>query len=200
MKVTKILLSLLVVISGLAIGYSTLSGYVIWTENGFSKPPVPVDLYYEFTSSEKEAILKACNTWNSTKLGKLVYITDRIHSNTKYPYKNDRNELTRGNRGNNGYAMRTTKVSYSEVWGELYEVDIDINNKYNFSISNTVNPNSVDYQSCITHELGHLLGLGDLTNNNDYHSAMYYKISLGDIERRTLSADDIAGIIDVYTK
>jgi len=105
-------------------------------------------------------------------------------------------DITKGKRGNNGYAMRTTKVQYSSLWSELYEVDIDVNTTYAFSTSGA--SGTVDFQSCITHELGHLLGLNDLTGTSNSESTMYYKISMGDTKFRTLTTDDKNGIVYIY--
>lgn len=188
----KIILFLFVCFFGLFMGFISVFAYSLWYRNGFS--PIPTSIYlYEGASSETHnSVAAACSAWNNAGRGTLVIKSSETHSNEKFPNQNSRNEITYGERGVNSYAMRATKVQYSDVWDELYEVDIDINTSQPFS--NIRSPNTIDVQSCITHELGHLLGLDDV---NDPTSVMYFKISLGEI-RRELSQDDKDGIMYIY--
>lgn len=54
---------------------------------------------------------------------------------------------------------------------------------------------AVDAQAVITHEMGHVLGLGH--SQFDW-TAMYYKTGLADTRARTLTMDDLAGIRFLY--
>src|SRR5262245_16497003 len=73
------------------------------------------------------------------------------------------------------------------------EADIVFNTTLNFSTS--VEDNKFDIQSVLTHEIGHLLGLD--------HSAMVSSVmvpfgAVSQLDQRTLSYDDIAGITEIY--
>ncbi len=87
-----------------------------------------------------------------------------------------------------GYAAR------EQVGGVWTEVDVLIDD-FTYAWSTTGALRSPDLQGVLTHELGHALGL--------YHSAipaatMYYVVSRGRTNNRTLSADDIAGLCYLY--
>ncbi len=56
-------------------------------------------------------------------------------------------------------------------------------------------PNAVDLDSLLTHEAGHLLGLG---HTRDPAATMYPGYELGSVELRTLAADDVAGVCSIY--
>jgi hypothetical protein len=194
MRYRKIILASLVCILGIFVGFSSSFAYKIWYSNGFSPIPAVIYVYSDASNATKDSISSACSAWNNAGCGTLVIKSSSTHNNTKFPYENSQNQITAGYRGTNSYIVRTTKVSYSDTWSELYEVDIDINQSYPFSNSGA--SDAIDVQSCMTHELGHLLGLDDVTNDSD--ATMYYKIGYGETRFQTLSADDKDGIKYIY--
>ena len=95
--------------------------------------------------------------------------------------------------------------------GEIAEADIFFNSRFAFSIAPNGQPDRVDLESVVLHELGHLLGLGhsaigetERTGNGGRRvlgsGAVMFPIALtsGAIADRILQADDIAGISDLY--
>ena len=97
--------------------------------------------------------------------------------------------------------MQANDTVYVSPWFSsdyLEEVDIDIN--LNCPFSNDVNSsNSYIVQNCITHEIGHLLGLHDLydsTYTSEY--TMYGATAKGETKKCTLEQDDKNGIIYIY--
>lgn len=92
--------------------------------------------------------------------------------------------------------MRTnlTSVSVSGLTRYNKEVDININTAYPWATSGDVN--AFDVRNCFTHELGHLLGLGE--EWSDTESTMYGKTAYGETKKRTLSSDDKNGLNTIY--
>lgn len=75
----------------------------------------------------------------------------------------------------------------------MQEADIALSTTVNFSTS--AEPGKYDIQSVVTHEVGHLLGLD--------HSALLSSVmspypSPGQLDQRTLSYDDMAGVAEIY--
>jgi hypothetical protein len=122
------------------------------------------------------------------------------NNTTSYPLKNDKNEITKGNRGS-GYLMECKQVQegYTFPWNEwaTFEADIDINTYYKWTNLTPTPSDSVDIGDVITHELGHLLGLGHETNTNP-RATMQEPGAYGQIERRTIEQDDKNGIQYIY--
>lgn len=121
-----------------------------------------------------------------------------------------RSSLTGGgpsSRRNDVYFSRTnslgtgvlgvTSVVYDGPSGTIYEADIILNDaSYNFSAvansTNNINQSTVYLGDVLTHELGHLLGLG---HSQTRDSSMVFSIFNG---QHQLSDEDIAGVNTIY--
>ncbi len=99
----------------------------------------------------------------------------------------------RWNHDRRAIALATT--TYDTESGRIVDADIELNGVY-FSFSTSDTPLvRTDIQNTLTHELGHLLGLD--------HSAlldatMYANADEGELEKRDLHPDDIAGLCYIY--
>jgi len=95
--------------------------------------------------------------------------------------------------------------------GDIAEADIFLNSDFDWSVATSGQTGRYDVESIVVHELGHLLGLGHSaigeTEKVDEDSrrvlgaeAVMFPIAYpsGNILDRTLKADDIAGIRDLY--
>lgn len=91
--------------------------------------------------------------------------------------------------GGGSTTLGITQVYYKNNTGEILEADILINDGYTFSTTST-DKNYLG--NVITHELGHLIGLG---HSQVIGSSMFYTLSRG---QHTLSADDSAGAYSIY--
>jgi len=127
--------------------------------------------------------------------------------------------LTRGGCGNkydcwdhaDGVIAITTTTS-SNITGEIIDSDIELNDgstadggKLTFTAVDgppCTSPTQtgcvrIDIQNTITHEAGHSLGLD---HSLDPAATMYGLAAEGEISKRTLGADDIKAICDIYPK
>lgn len=177
-------------------GMITAHAYTILCAGGFSPVPTKVVSFNGFSSSLNSAISNACSAWNSAGAGTLVTRSNSTHDHVKFPLKNGANEITYHEPGKNGNMMVTRLTAVKLVGTIAYntEVDIDVNGSYAWST--TGDPNAYDFQNCITHEIGHLLGLNDEYSKTD--STMYSVTKMGETQKRTLAQDDKNGIGVIY--
>lgn len=101
--------------------------------------------------------------------------------------------------GYDASAFALTSVWHNTKTGVIVGVDIELNETIGaFGICG-VSPrkcqNVADVQNVVTHEIGHILGLG---HTNDANAVMFAESKLGDTEKRILKDDDIEGICSIY--
>jgi len=97
-------------------------------------------------------------------------------------------------------------IGVTIVWGyfggapkfrELLEWDM-ILDEVDFDWSASGEAAKMDFESIMTHELGHSIGMGDLYTAECSEQTMYGYASEGETKKRTLEAGDIAGIKALY--
>jgi hypothetical protein len=98
-----------------------------------------------------------------------------------WPHENDRLN-----------ALGLTTVTFDADTGEIYDADTEINASMPLSVDGL---GTYDFESIITHEAGHFLGLAHSVNSG---ATMYAHYVAGSTTMRTLSTDDIDGICSVY--
>lgn len=92
--------------------------------------------------------------------------------------------------------LALTTIVYRRSTGQILDADIDLNARdYTWTDSDEPELADTDAQNTLTHELGHLLGLGHVS---DPEATMYAHSGPGDLEKRSLSEDDVAGLCFVY--
>jgi hypothetical protein len=107
--------------------------------------------------------------------------------------------------------LGATTFVIDTITGEIVESDVFFNTIFPWSVSAAGDSSRFDLQSVATHEIGHVLGLGHSALGETElrpeggrrvigSAAVMFPISLGRgaIADRTLTADDIAGISDLY--
>lgn len=107
--------------------------------------------------------------------------------------------------------LGATTFDLDTTTGAIRESDIFLNTIFPWSVASGGEPSRYDIQSVMTHEIGHLLGLGHSALGETEpragggrtvlaKRAVMFPIAYprGNVEDRTLEADDIAGITDVY--
>jgi len=96
-----------------------------------------------------------------------------------------------------GQALAITSTTSAALTGEILDADIIFNPDPTlpFSTSPTTPALSYDFETVLTHEVGHLLGLD---HSAILSATMFPRVSLGVNAPRALSADDIAGVSSIY--
>jgi hypothetical protein len=93
-----------------------------------------------------------------------------------------------------GNPFAATGVWYQPSTGKILDADMALNgHQYTWGIDGA--PEVVDIQSIVTHEAGHVLGLGEST---DVAATMYGYAAVGEISKRDLELDDIEGLCSLY--
>ncbi len=92
--------------------------------------------------------------------------------------------------------LALTTITYNTENAQIYDADVEINSaQATFTFADDFAHTSDDLLAVLTHECGHFLGLSHDPNNA---STMYPEYMPGDLHQRTLHADDIAGVCDIY--
>jgi len=106
--------------------------------------------------------------------------------------------------------LASTSLLVDDTTGALLESDIFFNASFPWSVAAAGEAGKYDLESIATHEIGHFSGLGHSAlgettiqstgRSVDSAEAVMFPIAYarGSIAQRTLKADDIAGISDVY--
>lgn len=106
--------------------------------------------------------------------------------------------------------LGATSFLVDTLSGEIVEAEIFLNSSFDWSVAASGEPNRFDVESIALHEIGHLHGLGhSALGETELRSggrrvlaaeAVMFPVafSAGTIEGRTLKADDIAGLSDIY--
>jgi hypothetical protein len=108
--------------------------------------------------------------------------------------------------------IATTTTTANRLTGQILDTDIELNDapsstgsKFTFTTVDGLPCTSptetgcvrIDVQNTVTHEAGHTLGLDHSTDPN---ATMYASAPPGDLSKRDLAADDIAGICAIYPR
>jgi matrixin/carboxypeptidase family protein len=106
--------------------------------------------------------------------------------------------------------LAATTFTVDTTDGRILESDIYFNTIFSWSVAESGTSDSFDLQSIATHEIGHMLGLSHSALGETEliaggrrviaaESVMFpIAFSRGNVADRTLKADDIAGIADIY--
>ncbi|HKU43043.1 MAG TPA: matrixin family metalloprotease, partial [Polyangiales bacterium] len=95
--------------------------------------------------------------------------------------------------------LAVTIVTYEMDTGRLLDADIVVNGEARFQLlpEPMTKPNdNYDLAAVLTHETGHVLGLGESKATPD--ATMWPYARPGDVEKRSLDADDEDGVIESY--
>jgi predicted Zn-dependent protease len=96
----------------------------------------------------------------------------------------------------NGSCLAATLTGYY-TGNTIYDADVYTNTKYKFYSSGEADGCSAEFdiEGIMVHEVGHVIGIG---HSNVSGSTMYPTVSSCNAGNRTLEADDIAAMLDLY--
>ncbi len=87
-----------------------------------------------------------------------------------------------------------------DVDGKMYETDVVLNDEYDWTLDAEAtwwDGSDIDAQSTLTHEIGHVIGLSDLTITGNEDQTMWYQADYGN-SKRTLDWGDLNGAHYLY--
>jgi len=165
------------------------------------------------TADFQAAIGKAFDTWQAVPTATISY--QFAGTTSAQPGTNDGlNVLGFRDRPDLDRVLASTNYVIDESTGALLESDIFFNSSFSWSVAPNGETNKFDLQSTALHEIGHFSGLGHSALGEttlrgtdpsagrrvDAAEAVMFPIAFapGSIAARTLKADDIAGITDLY--
>lgn len=89
-----------------------------------------------------------------------------------------------------------TTVTFNADTGEIFDADMEINSSQrNLVAGDDIPAKGFDLESVVTHEAGHFFGLA---HSPDKTATMYASYSPGTTALRSLSADDVKGLCEIY--
>ncbi len=163
--------------------------------SGYRWPSSSVSYYINENSydcaGEGSAIESAADSWDEHSNLTLVYAG--ATSSSSYGY-NGKNEFLWQNMDSYGVIAET--IYWLDPYGNVVEVDTVFNSAFYWTTDDSPSPYVFDVETIALHELGHWFILLDLFGDLDASKVMY-GINTGEI-KRTLTADDIAGIQYIY--
>ena len=87
-----------------------------------------------------------------------------------------------------------TTTSFTVEDGVIFDADVELNS-FGQNFTTGLDIVDIDLPSVVQHESGHFLGLAHSASTE---ATMYFSVKSGDLTRRSLSPDDVAGICAIY--
>jgi hypothetical protein len=149
------------------------------------------------------AVRAACSAWNGVSCTYFSFQFDGFVDATDVGYSEGENQnlvvwqddptywVTPPN---SPQMLALTTLSFSKSSGALKDADIEMNGAF-FTWTTADTNVRADVRNTVTHEAGHVLGLD---HSGDAGSVMYNRASAGETSKRTLTADDRAGLCFLY--
>lgn len=107
----------------------------------------------------------------------------------------------------NTAALAMATLTYDPHTGHILDADIEVNGaprpmgEFHFTVCKDHGPcMEQDIQNVVTHEVGHVVGLGhpDASAPGAVETTMYESAGMGEIRKRTLAQDDMDGMCAIY--
>jgi Matrixin len=182
-----------------ALGFSASDQAEFYKLYGVKWAAPPVD--YKINAKNPEdlvesdvigAIQDAFNTWDGNTTADLfVYDGETTNSTMEF---NEENSVFWGPISN------TNVIAVTNIWinrrsREIVETDIQMNTLLDWGIGNE---EAFDIQNIITHEAGHVCGLGDLYNRPASELTMFGSSSENETKKSSLGQGDVLGLQKLY--
>lgn len=193
-KFKKILIVSTLSISCFALGTLSSFAFDISWKGGYEQiyfSKTIINVASGMSTSFKTATNNAIEEWDSEFLSDQMGI-GYASSVSNYYTKNSKNEVTLENRGENELGI-CRYVSINLLALQIKEFDINMNTFYPWGVDGE--SDKFDFQSVMTHEIGHGLGFGhsDVTG-----ATMLQGTAKGETYKRTLHPDDKAALAYIY--
>lgn len=156
----------------------------------------------------REVIDNAFTKWSSVQCasGKAPSLTfqnlgnvacDEVHYNEEGPNQNViifRDTGWTHTDMNNTLGLTT--ITFDSGTGEILDADMEINTeKQTLTAYDPIPPNGYDFDSIVTHEVGHFLGMA---HSGERTATMWASYTPGNTSMRNLSPDDVSGVCSTY--
>ena len=152
----------------------------------------PENTYSPAESDVIGAIQDGFTTWNeSTTADLFVYDGETTNNTTEL---NEENSVFWGPISN-ANVIAVTNIWINRRSREIVETDIQMNSYLEWGIGDE---EAFDIQNIVTHEAGHVCGLGDLYNRPASELTMFGYSRLGDEKKNTLGQGDVLGLQKLY--
>ena len=162
-------------------------------------------------SAEFEAaVARGFAAWNDVETATVDFQFGGFVGNSPFD-EDDVNTIGFADRPDLDRVLASTAFSYDTRTGEILESDIFFNSSVDWTASQTGQSGLFDLEAIATHEAGHFLGLGhsalgetERTQSGNRRliasGSVMFPIAFGpgNISGRSLRADDIAGVSDIY--
>ena len=189
------MIMLLTITFSFFIGVTAAHAYSIWYGNGyydFYGAGMTVRVNSTFAPESKAAVDNALYEWKAqASLGNHMFRGSDT-SITTYPLHDNINAITKSNAGPD-YLMATYPTDVNIFTRYIYEFDINVNTYYPWK--NNGDPDALDVQHVMTHEIGHALGIA---HSEVSGATMEPTTSYGQTNWRTIEADDKDAAAYIY--
>jgi hypothetical protein len=169
-----------------------------WPAGSYAQPMSEVYLINpntDDTADELTAVIAAMSTWNN--VGSANFFFRNGGPTDKSGNACDGENVISWVSRNTGSVATNYTWWYTSNPRPIIESDIIFNDlSYNWGTDGSAG--KMDVRNVTTHELGHSLLLMDLYGTADKHKTMYGYSDAGDTAKRSLEAEDIAGITYIY--
>ena len=157
-------------------------------------PTNPQGLSQAFITS---TFSQAAETWDDATAMELFNDSYSVSTSAQYGIYDQQNSIVFGDYPDSNVIGVTTVWFTRGRNKEIVEFDQLYNTDFTWGDA-TADPAVMDLKNIGVHELGHAVGMDDIYTTTCAQVTMYGYSGTGDIEKRTLEAPDIEGLVKMY--